>query len=263
MRDNIELRENERVDDLQLEGLRIIQNTKKFCFGMDAVLLADFAAKDLAISSRVMDLGTGTGIIPLLLWGRIKAKEIIGLEIQGDMVEMAQRSIRLNHLEDSIKILEGDIKDPPASIQPNYFDAILTNPPYMVHRGGLTNPREEKAIARHEILCSLEDVIHTAKRHLKSKGKLFMVHRSQRLVDIISVMRAAKIEPKKIRLIYPNVEKEGNLVLIQGVKGGNPQVTIEKPLYVYNEKGDYTQEIYQIYRWEKDHPNEGGVHANE
>ena len=160
MEKNILLQGDERVDDLQLEGLRIIQHPKKFCFGIDAVLLADFAARDLDYNTKVLDLGTGTGIIPLLLWGRIKAQHIVGLEIQQDMVDMAQRSVRLNRLEDSIQILEGDIKNPPEGIQTNFFDAVVTNPPYMVDKGGLRNPNEGKAIARHEILCTPVSYTH-------------------------------------------------------------------------------------------------------
>lgn len=245
-----------------MEGLRIIQHPKKFCFGIDAVLLADFAARDLDYNTKVLDLGTGTGIIPLLLWGRIKAQHIVGLEIQQDMVDMAQRSVRLNRLEDSIQILEGDIKNPPEGIQTNFFDAVVTNPPYMVDKGGLRNPNEGKAIARHEILCTLEDVILTAKRYLKPRGRLYMIHRSHRLVDIIVGMRATGLEPKKIRFIHSSHGKEGNLVLIQGLKGGNPQLIVEQPLYIYNEQGDYSQEIHRIYQRVPPHCHGGEVEGH-
>lgn len=249
--------EQERIDDLQLKGLKIIQDPKKFCFGMDAVLLASFAAQDLEAHHQVLDLGTGTGIIPLLLWGKAQPKHITALEIQKDMVEMATRSVMLNHLQDSIHIVQGDIKDPPDSLLPNHYDAIVTNPPYMEHKGGLKNPSQGKAIARHEILCNLEDLLKTSKRLLKSRGKFYMIHRPHRLVDILTQMRALGIEPKKLRFIQPNIEKAANLVLVQGVKGGNPQLTLERPLYVYQENGDYTEEIYDIYQWQKSHPQKG------
>ncbi len=243
--------EFERIDDLQLKGLKIIQNIQKFCFGIDAVLLANFAAQDLGDKDKVLDLGTGTGIIPLLLWGKVEPQEMIGLEIQRDMVEMAKRSVALNDLEDKIQILEGDIKSPPSQLISNTYDAIVTNPPYMENNKGLTNPTEGKAIARHEILCNLEDITRTTKRLLKPKGKFYIVHRPQRLVDILSTMRAVNIEPKKLRLVHPAQDKAPNLVLIQGVKGGKPHLIVEKPLYVYQEDGDYTKEIYEIYGWKK------------
>ena len=250
------LKENERIDNLQLKGLKIIQDTKKFCFGMDAVLLSDFVAQDIKKNSRVLDLGTGTGIIPLLLYGKTEMQKIQGLEIQVDMVEMAKRSMVLNGLEDIIEIIEGDIKDPPSMILPNYYDAIISNPPYMVYKSGLINLAQEKAISRHEILCTLEDIMQTAKRHLKSRGKFYMIHRSDRLVDILSLMRDYHIEPKSIRFIHPSTQQPPNLILIMGIKGGNPHLKIEKPLYVYQENGEYTKEIYDIYQWEN-HNNKG------
>lgn len=252
------LKENERIDDLQIKGLSIIQDPKKFCFGMDAVLLANFAAQDIVRNSRVVDLGTGTGIIPLLLYGKSEAKQIIGLEIQADMVEMAKRSVILNDLQDTIEIIEGDIKNPPSQILPNYYDVIVSNPPYMINKSGLINSTESKAVSRHEILCTLEDIIKTTKRHLKSRGKFYMIHRSERLVDILTLMREFNIEPKKIKFIHPSQDKSPNLILIQGIKGGNPHLKIEKPLYVYKGNGDYTSEIYDIYQWEKSY-DKGGV----
>ncbi|SJZ87407.1 tRNA1(Val) (adenine(37)-N6)-methyltransferase [Garciella nitratireducens] len=237
----------ERIDDLQRKGLKIIQNTQKFCFGIDAVLLAHFAAKDLNCQDKVVDLGTGTGIIPLLLWGMVGCQKILALEIQKDMVEMAKRSVALNGLQEKIEIIEGDIKNPPPELIPNTYDAIVTNPPYMESNKGIVNPTEGKAIARHEILCNLEDILYTAKRLLKPKGKFSMIHRSQRLVDILSIMRKVGIEPKKLRLVYPSPRKTSNLVLVQGNKGGKPHLVVEKPLYIYQQNGEYTQEIYEIY----------------
>ncbi len=253
MTEDFPLKRDERIDDLQIGGLKIIQNTKKFCFGMDAVLLANFAALDIVErDERILDLGTGTGIIPLLVWGKTLSKEIVGLEIQEDMVRMAKRSVHLNQLQDRIKIVEGDIISPPSEILPNYYDVIITNPPYMEDKGGLINPTAAKAISRHEILCSLEDIIKTTKKYLRSRGKFFMIHRSHRLVDILSLLRCYNIEPKKIRFVHPAYGKAPNLILIQAIKGGKPHLKIEKPLYVYKEEGDYTQEIYDIYQWNKD-----------
>lgn len=252
MMKNIPLKKKERIDDLQINNLKIIQNTEKFCFGMDAVLLANFAAQEIKKKNLVLDLGTGTGIIPLLLWAKAQPKKIIALEIQEQMAEMAKRSVLLNGLEDTIEILQGDIKNPPKEIYPNTYDAIVTNPPYMKNISGLQNPEQSKAISRHEILCSLEDVLRTSKRLLKPRGKFYMIHRSHRLVDILSLMRELHIEPKRIRFIQPTREKAPNLVLIQGIKGSKPEVTIESPLYVYEDNGDYTQEIYDIYQWQKE-----------
>lgn len=253
-------KEQERIDDLQLKELKIIQNPKKFCFGIDAVLLANFAAQDLQPHHQVLDLGTGTGIIPLLLWGKGQPKHIDALEIQKDMVEMATRSIALNHLQDKIHIIEGDIKSPPDSLPSNHYDLIVTNPPYMEYKGGLKNPSQGKAIARHEIRCNLEDILTTAKRLLKSRGKFYMIHRPHRLVDILIQMRALGIEPKKVRFIQPTTKKAANLVLVQGTKGGKVQLTLEKPLYVYRENGEYTEEIYDIYGWQKSHTQKGEDH---
>lgn len=252
MIEKIPLTDEERIDDLQIKGLRIIQNAKKFCFGIDAVLLANFAGQDMGSDCKVLDLGTGTGIIPLLIYGKTMAKSIVGLEIQEDMVTMARRSMVLNQLHDIIEIVGGDIKNPPSGILPNYYDVIITNPPYMENKGGLINPTEAKAISRHEILCNLEDIIKTARKYLRSRGKFYMIHRSHRLVDILSLMRDYNIEPKKIRFIHPSQDRPPNLILIQAIKGGNPHLRIEKPLYVYGEDGDYSQEIYDIYQWNKD-----------
>lgn len=245
------LKENERIDDLQINGLKIIQNTQKFCFGIDAVLLANYVMEESIKNKSILDLGTGTGIIPLILWGKSEPKEITALEIQRDMVEMARRSMKLNHLEDKIKVQWGDIKDPPKDILPNDYDILVSNPPYMENKRALVNPEESKAIARHEVLCTLEDLIRTAKRTLKPKGKFYMVHRAQRLVDILYLLRKWDMEPKKLRFIHPNKNKAPNLVLVQAIKGSKPNLIIEKPLYVYKENGNYTEEIYDIYSWEK------------
>jgi tRNA1Val (adenine37-N6)-methyltransferase len=239
------LKENERIDDLQRNGYRIIQNAEKFCFGMDAVLLSGFArVKD---GARVLDLGTGTGIIPILLEAKTGALHLVGLEIQEESADMARRSVMLNGLEDKIEIVTGDIKEASGMFGLSSFDVITCNPPYMIGQHGLTNPDAPKAIARHEILCTLDDVVKNASRLLKPGGSFFMVHRPFRLAEIINVMTSYKLEPKRMQLVYPYVDKEPNMVLIEGCRGGKPRMTVEKPLIVYKEPNVYTDEIYDVY----------------
>lgn len=241
----IALRENERIDDLQRNGYRIIQDSKRFCFGMDAVLLSGFAqVKD---GARVLDLGTGTGIIPLLLAAKTKAAHLTGLEIQEDSADMAKRSVLLNGLEERIDIITGDIKEAGSLFDAASFDVITCNPPYMIGRHGLKNDADAKAIARHEILCTLEDVAAQTERLLKPGGKFFLVHRPFRLAEIMTTMRSYKLEPKRMRLVYPFVDKEPNMVLLEAVRGGRTRMTVEKPLIVYREPGVYMPEIYEVY----------------
>lgn len=242
---SMELLENERIDDLQRNGYRIIQNSKKFCFGMDAVLLSGFVK--VAEGGKVLDLGTGTGIIPILLAAKTKADKLTGLEIQPESADMAARSVLLNQLQDKINIVEGDIKEADTLFEKSSFDAITCNPPYMIGEHGLKNPGDAKAIARHEILCTLDDVCRVTSRLLKPGGHFFMVHRPFRLSEIIQTMIKYKIEPKRMRLVYPFVDEEPNMVLIEGVRGGKPRMTIEKPLIVYKEQGVYTEEIINVY----------------
>ena len=241
----IELKPEERLDDLQRNGFKIIQNRGKVCFGMDAVLLSGFAK--VKQGEKVLDLGTGTGIIPLLLAGKTKAGHLTGLEIQEESADMARRSVLYNHLEDRVSIVEGDIKEAGQLFDLASFDVITSNPPYMTGNHGLTNPELPKAIARHEILCTLEDVIGTAEKLLKSGGKFFMVHRPFRLAEILVKLSQHHLEPKRMQLVYPYVDREPNMVLIEAVRGGNPRMTVEKPLIVYDEPGVYNKEIYDIY----------------
>jgi tRNA1Val (adenine37-N6)-methyltransferase len=242
---DIPLRENERIDDLQRNGYRIIQNPEKFCFGMDAVLLSGFAK--VGDGKRVLDLGTGTGIIPLLLAAKTNASHLCALEIQEESADMARRSVQLNGLEDKIDIITGDIKEADRLFDLASFDVVTCNPPYMIGSHGLTNPDAPKAVARHEILCTLDDVVRSASRLLKTGGSFFMVHRPFRLAEIINVMTSYRLEPKRMQLVYPYVDKEPNMVLIEGVRGGKPRMTVEKPLIVYKEKNVYTDEIYEVY----------------
>jgi tRNA1Val (adenine37-N6)-methyltransferase len=239
------LKPGERVDELHRNNYQIIQNTKKFCFGMDAVLLSGFAK--VLPGEKVLDLGTGTGIIPILLEAKTKGKHFTGLEIQEESADMARRSVALNKLEDKIDIVMGDIKEASALFGSASFDVITSNPPYMNHNHGLVNPGEAKAIARHEILCSLEDVIREAARCLKPNGRFYLVHRPFRLVEIITVLTSYKLEPKRMKLVYPYIDKEPNMVLMECIKGAKSRVTVEAPLIVYKEPNVYTDEIYDIY----------------
>ena len=241
----VALRENERIDDLQRNGYRIIQNPEKFCFGMDAVLLSGFAR--VKPGANVLDLGTGTGIIPILLEAKTDAAHLSALEIQEESADMARRSVLLNHLENKIDIVTGDIKEADQIFQAASFDVITCNPPYMIGQHGLTNPDAPKAIARHEILCTLEDVVRNAAKLLKPGGSFYMVHRPFRLAEIITVMTKYKLEPKRMQLVYPYVDKEPNMVLFEGCRGGRPRMTVEKPLIVYKEPNVYTDEIYDVY----------------
>ena len=245
MTTDVLLKENERVDDLQRNHYKIIQDPNRFCFGMDAVLLSGFARA--GEGDRVLDLGTGTGIIPLLMEAKTKASHLTGLEIQAESADMAARSVKLNGLESKITIVNGDIKEAVSLFGAAFFDVVTCNPPYMTENHGLTNPNAPKAIARHELLCTLEDVIRQSARLLKPGGNFFMVHRPFRLTDIIVLLREYKLEPKRMKLVYPFVDKDPNMVLIEANRGGKPRMTVEKPLIVYKEPGVYTDEIYDIY----------------
>lgn len=241
----IELKEKERIDELQRNGYQIIQNPEKFCFGMDAVLLSGFAK--VKPGARVLDLGTGTGIIPILIEAKTEASHLTGLEIQPESADMATRSVALNNLQDKIDIVQGDIKEAGTIFGAASFDVVTCNPPYMIGQHGLTNPDAPKAIARHEILCTLDDVVSQAAKVLKPGGHFFLVHRPFRLAEIMTTMSKYKLEPKRMQLVYPFVDKEPNMVLLEAVRGGNPRMTVEKPLIVYKEPGVYMDEIYDIY----------------
>ena len=240
----VELKEHERLDDLQ-NGYFIIQNTQDFCYGIDAVLLSGFAK--VKKGERALDMGTGTGIIPILLKAKTQGEHFTGLEIQERSAEMARRSVAYNHLEDTVTIRTGDIKEAAAIFGRASFSVVTCNPPYMTGSHGLANPHLPKAIARHEVLCTLEDVISQASQVLKPHGRFYRVHRPFRLAEIMGLMMKYKLEPKRMRLVYPFVDKEPNMVLIEGLSGGHSRITVDPPLIVYEKPGVYTQEIREIY----------------
>lgn len=235
----------ERLDDLQIKGYEIIQSPGRFCFGMDAVLLSSFAK--VKRGERALDLGTGTGILPILLEAKNEGSGYVGLEIQEESADMARRSVLHNKLEQKIEIVTGDIKEASTIFGAASFHVITTNPPYMIGEHGLKNANEAMYIARHEALCTLDDILRESARLLKPKGRFYMVHRPFRLAEILGKMSFYGIEPKRMRLVHPYVDKEPNMVLVEGLRGGKPRITVEKPLIVYEKTGEYTEELLKIY----------------
>ncbi len=239
------IKQGERLDDLQVKGYQIIQNPNKFCFGMDAVLLSNFAK--VKKGEKALDLGTGTGIIPILLAAKTEGETFIGLEIQEESADMAERSVAFNHLEDKIQIVTGDIKEAAGIFGSASFDVITTNPPYMIGNHGIRNEQDAKSIARHEVLCTLDDILRESARMLRPGGRFYMVHRPFRLAEIFSKMCTYKIEPKRMRMVHPYIDKEPNMVLIEGRRGGNPRMTVERPLIVYKDVNIYADELLTEY----------------
>ncbi len=246
----MEIKKDERIDDLGIKNLKIIQNKKWFCFGIDSVLLANFA-KNIKKDSYVLDLGTGSGIMPTLLCGKAELKKVVGIEIQKDVCDMAKRSIELNKINEKFEIICDSILNLNKYFEKQTFDVVITNPPYKKKNTGIINPDEPKMIARHEITANLEDFIRVAKDMLKDKGEFYMVHRPERLVDIFELMRKYKIEPKEIRFIFSNKNEEPKMVMIKGVKNAKSFLKIYPNLYIYEEDGKYTEEIKNIYELEK------------
>ena len=239
------LKSEERLDDLQVNGYEIIQHPGKFCFGMDAVLLANFAK--VKKGERALDMGTGTGIIPILLTAKTEGEDFVGLEIQEESADMAARSVEHNHLEDKIQIVNGDIKEAAQIFGGSSFDVITINPPYMIGQHGIANESDAKAIARHEVLCTLDDILRESAKLLPPKGRFYMVHRPFRLAEILSKMVQVGIEPKRMRMVHPFIDKEPNMVLIEGARGGNSRMKVERPLIVYKEVGVYSDELLGEY----------------
>ena len=241
----INLKPEERLDDLQVNGYEIIQHPGKFCFGMDAVLLSNFAR--VKKGERVLDLGTGTGIIPILMTAKTDGEAFVGLEIQEESADMARRSVSHNQLDEKVEIVTGDIKEAVNIFGLASFDVITTNPPYMIGQHGIANESDTKAIARHEVLCTLDDILRESARILKPRGRFYMVHRPFRLAEILSKMVEVGIEPKRMRMVHPFIDKEPNMVLIEGMRGANSRMTVERPLIVYKEVGVYSDELLGEY----------------
>lgn len=243
------LKEKERIDDLQYNNLKIIQKEDEFCFGIDSILLSDFA-KDIKKNSLVMDLGTGTGIISILLSAKIEAKKIIGVEIQNKVADMARRSVKINKLEHIVEIMNDDIKNLPEKMPKGSLDAIVTNPPYKKNNTGLKNENKAKLISRHEVCCTMNDIAKISSKLLKNNGAIYIVHRPERLVDIIESLREYKLEPKNIKFVYPKRDKAPNLILVKAIKNAKPFLKVEPSLFVYDENNNYTKEILKIYNKE-------------
>ncbi len=235
----------ERLDDLQCDGLYLIQNPDKFCFGIDAVLLSNFVK--VKKDGYAVDLCTGSGIVPILLSTKTKAKKITGIEIQSDIADMASRSVSYNKLDEKIDIINDDISNALKYIKHSCVDTVCVNPPYMKDMAAIKNPDLPLAIARHELLTDLESVINIANKLLKENGRFFMIHRPSRLSEIFASMKQNRIEPKRIRFIHSYIYSKANLVLIEGLKGSGVWLDVEPPLAVYKEKNVYTDEVLKIY----------------
>jgi len=243
------INEHEQIDDLQLKGLKLIQDRTLFCFGMDAVLLSNFSK--IKEKSSVIDLGTGNGILPILLYGKYKASKIVGIEIVKKNSDIAKRNVILNKAEEIIEIINEDIKNLKSVFERGKFDYVITNPPYKKQNSGLININKEKAIAKHEIKCTLEDVISMTSYLLKDLGVMYMVNRPERLADSIELMRKYKIEPKVIKFVQPHSNKKPNLFLISGVKYGKVFLNIETNLIIREQNGEYTKELLDMYNIER------------
>lgn len=242
------LRTGERIDDLQRNGLYIIQQPERFCFGMDAVLLSGFAAEHASVSGgRILDLCTGSGIIAILMSAKTKADHITGMEIQKDVADMAERSIRLNSLEDRINIINCDIKEAADHIDAASFDMVTVNPPYFKSGHGIVNPADTKTISRHEVACTLQDVLRISAMALKEGGYFYMVHKPHRLADVIYEMRIHNIEPKTLKTVHPDSSSPSSMILLEGRKGAGAEMKVESPLIIYGEDGRYTKEMYTVY----------------
>lgn len=241
----IDLREDERIDDLQRNGYRIIQSPSHFCFGMDAVLLSAFA--NIKAGAKVLDLCSGNGVVPILIAARHPDADITGIEIQDIIADMGRRSVIMNELQSRVRIETGDIKDAPMRFGAGTYDVVTVNPPYMNENHGLTNPDDSKALARHEIMCNLDDVIRVSAAVLKSGGHFYMVHRPHRLTEIFDTMRKYKLEPKRLRMVHPYVNSEAKMVLVEGTRSGGTWLQVEPPLIIYEQEGVYTKELRSLY----------------
>ena len=242
----MELKENERIDDLEYKGLKIIQNKEGFCFGVDSVLLSDYAKK-IKKNATVVDIGTGTGIISILLCAKTNLSKIYGIEIQKDVAEMAERSSKLNGLEDKFKVINVNIKDVFTRLEPHSCDVIVTNPPYKKVDTGVKSADTKQLISRHEVECTLEDIISISSKLLNDLGEFYMVHRAERLVDIMCLLRKYKLEPKNVRFVHSKSAEKPSLILVRAVRNAKEFLKIDEPLIIYKENGEYTDEILKIY----------------
>ena len=243
---NIKLNENERIDDLEYKNLKIVQDKDGFCFGIDSVLLSDFA-KEIRSKSIVLDLGTGNGVLGILLCGKTNLSKIYGVEIQEDIANIAQKSINLNKLNNRFEIINDNIKNLNSYFKNDSIDAIISNPPYKKDNSGLKNESQKKSIARHEITANLEDFISVSSKLLKSNGSLYMVHRPERLADLFYLLKKYKLEPKKLRFVQSFTNSKPKFFLIKATKNANSFLNVEQPLIIYNSDGNYTDEILKIY----------------
>lgn len=244
---NYEMGENERLDDLQCNGYKLLQNTACFCFGMDAVLLSSFT--HVEENNILLDMCTGNGVIPILIKGKNPEKKVhyTGIEIQETSYILANKNVLLNGLSQDIHMIKGNVNNLKELIGNTLYDVITCNPPYMNENHGIVNPESAKAIARHEILCTLEDIIREASKHLKVKGHMYMIHRPRRLVELFLLMEQYHLEPKVIRMVHPYADKDANMVLIEAVKGGGAMMEVEAPIVVFREPGVYSEEISTVY----------------
>lgn len=243
---DIKLNENERIDDLEYKNLKIVQDKDGFCFGIDSVLLSDFA-KEIRSKSIVLDLGTGNGVLGILLCGKTNLSKIYGVEIQEDIANIAQKSINLNKLNNRFEIINDNIKNLNSYFKNDSIDAIISNPPYKKDNSGLKNESQKKLIARHEITANLEDFISVSSKLLKSNGSLYMVHRPERLADLFYLLKKYKLEPKKLRFVQSFTNSKPKFFLIKATKNANSFLNVEQPLIIYNSDGNYTDEILKIY----------------
>lgn len=241
----VDIKETEQLVDLENNGLVLLQDKARFCFGMDAVLLSGFAQAKRG--DRVLDMGTGTGILPILMSAKTEASELVGLELQPESADMAERSVRLNHLEDRVSIVTGDLCRASELFGKSTFDVVVSNPPYMNEGHGIVNPSEAKMIARHELFCTFSDVAREAAAVLKPGGHFYLVHRPFRLSELMVTLTEYRLEPKRMRLVYPFVDREPNMVLLECVRGGKPSLTVEKPLIIWEKPGIYTEEVRERY----------------
>ncbi len=254
--DNIFLGKNERIDDLNIDGLKVIQNKEYFLFGMDSVLLTGFV-KGVKSSDTIVDLGTGSMVMPIILSAKTKARKIVGVELQDEMYDLAVRNISLNKLEDRLSVIKEDILNVGQVISKvqtvvgmDLVDVVISNPPYKQIGTGTTNTNSVKYIARHEEKCKLEDIFKLGARLLRSKGKMYIVHKPERIADLICMARVFNLEAKRIRFMQPKIDKSASLVLIEYIKDGGVEARIENVLIEYDDNGNYTKDILDIYEME-------------